>query len=195
MALLSQRRKQSPLDILFSHDWPNGIWDYGNLNALLRVKPYFRDDIRSGKLGSPPLMSLLQQLQPAYWFAAHLHVKFAAVVPHTQDGVDQSAREEAHAGTAETSETTDAPVSSRNTKFLSLDKVQPGRDFLQIITMRPSPSSSVLASSESIQPELRLEYDAEWLSILRNTHNLLTTYPGEVAMPELLLSPSDQVGK
>lgn len=36
----------------------------------------------SNKLGSPPLMVLLRNLQPTWWFAAHLHTRFEARVPH-----------------------------------------------------------------------------------------------------------------
>lgn len=75
-------QSERPIDVILSHDWPAGIWDFGNRERLLKVKPYFRDDMQSGKLGNPPLMHLLMSIQPNYWFAAHLHVKFAATVVH-----------------------------------------------------------------------------------------------------------------
>lgn len=71
-----------PVDILLSHDWPAGIWDYGNRDRLLRTKPYFREDMQSGKLGNPPLMHLLMTIKPRFWFSAHLHVKFGATIQH-----------------------------------------------------------------------------------------------------------------
>lgn len=74
-----------PVDVFLSHDWPAGIWDFGNRERLLKVKPYFREDMQSGKLGNPPLMHLLHSIKPSYWFAAHLHVKFAATVVHPPD--------------------------------------------------------------------------------------------------------------
>lgn len=48
----------------------------------------------------------MKHLKPAYWFAAHLHCKFAALVPHSDEKV---------------------------TKFLALDKCLPNRRFLQIL--------------------------------------------------------------
>ena len=74
-----------PIDVFLSHDWPAGIWNYGNAQQLLRKKPYFAEDIHTGRLGNPPAMALLQSLQPRYWFSGHLHVKFTARVPHHDD--------------------------------------------------------------------------------------------------------------
>lgn len=71
-----------PIDILLSHDWPRGIYHYGNLANLKRSKPYLRDDIQSDSLGSPAGEQLLCHLKPKYWFAAHLHCKFSALVQH-----------------------------------------------------------------------------------------------------------------
>ena len=41
--------------------------------------------IASGELGSPANEQLLHALRPAYWFAAHLHTKFPALVPHEEE--------------------------------------------------------------------------------------------------------------
>ncbi|XP_050091108.1 lariat debranching enzyme [Anopheles aquasalis] len=95
-----------PVDIMLSHDWPRAITEHGNVNQLLRFKPAFREDIESNRLGSGPCEDLLQQLKPQYWFAAHLHCKFAALVEH-KDG--------------------------QQTKFLALDKCLPRRRFLQVL--------------------------------------------------------------
>ncbi|KAJ3473927.1 hypothetical protein NLI96_g12748 [Meripilus lineatus] len=75
--------------IFLSHDWPQGIEHFGDTNGLLRRKPFFRQDIKTGSLGSPPMMGLLHTLKPDWWFSAHLHCRFDAAVIH-QEAVPQT---------------------------------------------------------------------------------------------------------
>ena len=42
-----------------SHDWPAGITDFGDVQRLLRFKPYFREDIERNQLGNPATMDLI----------------------------------------------------------------------------------------------------------------------------------------
>ncbi|XP_011873045.1 PREDICTED: lariat debranching enzyme-like [Vollenhovia emeryi] len=98
------------IDIFLSHDWPAGVTKYGDEDRLLKQKPFFKDDIKSNSLGSPPCMELLERLCPSYWFSAHLHCKFAALVPEKGG--------------------------ARVTKFLALDKCLPKRKFLQVLEVR-----------------------------------------------------------
>jgi lariat debranching enzyme len=44
-----------------------------------------------GALGSPPLRGLLKQLKPAWWFAAHLHARYAARVVHDPAAIANAA--------------------------------------------------------------------------------------------------------
>lgn len=99
-----------PIKIFVSHDWPRNIWKYGDQKELLKRKSDFQKDIEQNKLGNPFHEELLYQLKPEYWFAAHLHIKFPAVVQHEPDGGE-----------------------TKLTKFLSLDKCLPRRKFLQVL--------------------------------------------------------------
>uniref|UniRef100_A0A1A8EQQ8 Debranching enzyme homolog 1 n=1 Tax=Nothobranchius korthausae TaxID=1143690 RepID=A0A1A8EQQ8_9TELE len=142
---------QMPLDIFLSHDWPRGVCYYGNTAELLRKKKFLRQDVESNFLGSPAAEELLAHLQPSYWFSAHLHVKFAALVQHPPKG----------------------NAAPRVTKFLSLDKCLPYREFLQVVDLPDRPSSSE-----------GLEYDPEWLAILKATNVLQRTTPQPWNPPE-----------
>ena len=90
------------IDIMLSHDWPNGIHNYGNTDELFSRKIHLSKD--PDNLGAPPLFEVMKKLQPPYWFAAHIHVKFPAIYEETE-----------------------------KTKFLSLDKPIREEDFIEII--------------------------------------------------------------
>lgn len=142
---------QKPIDIFMSHDWPRRIYNYGSTNELLRKKKFLRQEVESNTLGSPAAEELLAHLQPSYWFSAHLHVKFAAIMQHSPK----------------------AKAAPRVTKFLSLDKCLPYREFLQIVDVADRPGSSE-----------GLEYDPEWLAILKATNSLQRTTPHPWNPPE-----------
>lgn len=72
--------------------------------------------MESGQLGNKPVEELLYQLKPSYWFSAHLHCKFAALVTHEDSSV---------------------------TKFLALDKCLPKRKFLQIVDIPHDTESKI----------------------------------------------------
>ncbi len=83
LLLLSQDR---PIDIFLSHDWPRGIEQHGDVSTLLRKKPFFKSEVERNDLGSPANEQLLRMVRPRYWFSAHLHVRFEAIVDHVTDG-------------------------------------------------------------------------------------------------------------
>ena len=98
-----------PIDIALSHDWPKGVYHYGNLDELYRWKGFLREEIESDTLGSFAAQEVLRALQPDYWFSAHLHCRFPAQVFHSQTG--------------------------KVTNFLALDKCLPRRKYLEVIDM------------------------------------------------------------
>ncbi|XP_049297486.1 lariat debranching enzyme [Anopheles funestus] len=157
------------VDVMLSHDWPRGITRYGNETQLLRFKPAFREDIEGNRLGSAPCEGLVRMLQPPYWFAAHLHCKFAALVEHSEE---------------------------KATKFLALDKCLPKRRFLQILDI-PTDLDDKKREEGNVST-VRLKYDLEWLTILNLTNHLISIrtsngyMPGEGSDERFNFTPSEE---
>ncbi|CAD8043441.1 unnamed protein product [Paramecium primaurelia] len=135
---------EGDINIFLSHDWPLSIEKHGNINDLIRKKKHFEADILDGKFGSISHQYLLNKLQPNFWFAAHMHVKFEALVNHQ---------------------------SNKKTKFLALDKCLPGREFLQVFTYTKEGVDLYNQFAFNNEP-IELYYDPEWLAIMKTTFNL-----------------------
>lgn len=233
---LLQLRTQ--VDICVSHDWPRAIERHGDSKHLFRMKPAFERESRDGSLGSPAAEYVLDRLRPAYWFAAHMHCKFAAIKtfrPPKQEGNQEADKAPepapsrpapnpdeidlgldygdppapgpeaaAAAETAEEASTEDlraqlpegfakraqagaskstpgqpvpAGITNLTTRFLALDKCLPGRNFLQLMEIpsisTPQPQPDGTNNPALLQRPLKLEYDPEWLAIVRVFHPLL----------------------
>ncbi|KAF8920817.1 lariat debranching enzyme, C-terminal domain-containing protein [Mucidula mucida] len=194
----------SGTDIFLSHDWPQHIVQHGNVQSLLKAKPFWRDEIAQGTLGSPPLMGLLHTLKPAWWFAAHMHVKFTATVEHPpepilyvdnpdeitieDDEVMPSAPptrnnpDEIMLDDEETDVVAPPPAPpqqppNRETKFVALDKCLPKRKFLEYIDIdAPQP---MLPGEEPT-----LTFDLEWLAICRAFAPWFSTAKFQRAFPD-----------
>ena len=95
------------MDIFLSHDWPIGVARFGDWQTLFEKKPYWIEELEKDELGSPALKNILNKLQPDFWFSAHMHIKFPALVTF--------------------------PNSKNVTRFLALDKCLPNRDFIQVL--------------------------------------------------------------
>lgn len=162
-------------DIVLSHDWPQWIWRLGNLRQLLRHKPYFKDDMASGRLGSPLANLALHHLQPRHWFSLHLHTRFTAEVVHGPAAPSTAARQTEESRNADEisldMDSMDAPVEeaapqakdtqNTTTRFLALDKCLPHRRFLEHLSIEAQNLSHPSRSSEE------LFYDARAIAIHR----------------------------
>ena len=171
--------KDTPIDIMLSHDWPRGVTKYGNANELCCQKPFFKEEVESESLGSRAAQELLHFTKPRYWFSGHLHVKFAAIVPH-----------------AEADDTKDSVKDSDYyTRFLALDKCLPRREFLQVMNIKPNRrrvskcGTKIKLHSGAEVPMFNEEgfpiiyHDLEWLTVLRLTNHLLKVTKHAVYMP------------
>lgn len=177
-------------------------------------------------LGSYPNELLLSKLQPSFWFSAHLHVHFAAVVDHNmlKKGIyppntqkilngqnhqplsnpdeipveldaDESTNPDEieipldvepneksmnsvtnpEEGTAIDCSVHDKEATpAKCTKFLSLDKCLPRRQFLQIID---------IPTANDDTEDYDFYYDLEWLSITRAMHPYLSTARQQSQLP------------
>ncbi|KAL7667579.1 hypothetical protein ACOME3_001056 [Neoechinorhynchus agilis] len=96
-------------DVVLTHDWPRGVHRFGtseDINTLRSQKEHLCEDMDSDALGSPASEMLLEKLTPSYWFAAHLHTNFSAVIQHSTGAV---------------------------TKFLALNKVKEDYSHIRVI--------------------------------------------------------------
>lgn len=162
---------KGPMDVFLSHDWPRGIYHFGDKARLIHQKPFFVAEIDRDELGSVAAQHVLLALQPRYWFSAHLHVKFAALLPHAN-----------------------ATTPNKSTRFLALDKCLPGRDFLQILDIEPSDPNAPNAQRDE-SGQFRFYYDDEWLAILKATMPLYSTDTNPAPLPASVdtQKPLDQI--
>ena len=144
----------------YSHDWPTGITRFGDERWLLSVKPHFADDIARDTLGNPHGAQLLDALQPRHYFAAHLHVRFAA--------------RKRHAGAAK-----------NETAFLALDKPHSWRQFLAVVDVPTSADPATLPDRLCYDPHwLAVLRSTDHLWHLQPTvgHGRQITNPRSVAL-------------
>lgn len=73
---------RTQVDIGLSHDWPQQVEIFGDFKLLFRKKKDFEEDSKHGRLGNQAAREVMDRLRPRYWFSAHLHVEFAATIPH-----------------------------------------------------------------------------------------------------------------
>lgn len=183
LCMLPKLNADKKIDIFLSHDWPTKVVSLASqgedVHGLLRKKPFFMQDIQTERLGCKPLNEVLSTLRPKYWFAAHLHVKYATIVRHNSDTFQKDPDEinllEDNSDDEETKKRHKTSSSNDTTRFLCLDKIIPGRDFFQVISIPEEAKDA------------KLYYDLDWLAIIKATHVLtpVTVNPN----PNLLQFP------
>lgn len=105
---------RTQVDVGISHDWPQGVEWKGNWKRLFNRKKHFERDARDGRLGSVAAKQVMKRLRPRYWFSAHLHCKFAAVVKHSDGQTTQ-------AQLPLSNETSSFPTGSKNEDEMDLN--------------------------------------------------------------------------
>lgn len=66
------------VDLFMTHDWPQHVGYKGDTDALLQRKPFLQRDL--GKMGNPFSQQVAERLQPKYWLASHMHVRWDAEI-------------------------------------------------------------------------------------------------------------------
>ena len=182
-------------DIFMSHDWPNGVEQFGDTESLIRCKPFFREEIQTSTLGSPPLQALLHDLQPRYWFSAHLHVRFTATVVHGAAPLKTSIAESNPESIPLGDEEEEPRIPTQTTNFLALGKCASRNEYLhvriQVVLTQffdiSSPRDDFLREQTEQRPDLTLEFNRDWLAITRATQEYFTFHRRQTPLP----SPRD----
>ncbi|EPY53446.1 RNA lariat debranching enzyme Dbr1 [Schizosaccharomyces cryophilus OY26] len=204
--VLSLKSLRLPIDIFLSHDWPRGIEQHGDTAKLLKNKPFFRKEVEKNDLGSPALEEIINSVKPRYWFAAHLHTRFAATVHHNkinpsdyrnvfEQGGSQSSDEQQENSKKARTEVDTVPnpkpslengdhnddasqtPSTLTTHFLALDKCLPRRSYFEVIEVEPSKPFQ--------DGDLYMKYDPEWLSIIRAMQPFQSNSVEQTPLPSL----------
>ncbi|KAK5583817.1 hypothetical protein RB653_005419 [Dictyostelium firmibasis] len=198
------------LDIVFSHDWPMGIIDYGDRNVLMRFKKDLIEDSDKGELGNPATMATLKHLRPKFWFAAHLHAKFAALVKHednnenndndnptttttttttepsTEPSNEPSTINNSNNNTTEPSDSPNDDKSTKKTNTLKAVSNNPYTRFLALDKVLPNRDFLQVLEFQQKVPfgePLKLCYDPQWLLIQSKTKHISDTYNSATSKP------------
>lgn len=96
---LLQVREQ--VDVGLSHDWPRRVEMHGDTARLYKLRPMWREESQTGRLGNEAAEHVMDRLRPAYWFSAHMHWKFEAIKTYPQPGQEAAVGGQLDASTEE----------------------------------------------------------------------------------------------
>ncbi|KAH8177946.1 lariat debranching enzyme [Sarocladium implicatum] len=112
---------QTQVDVGLSHDWPREVEQHGDEKWLFSKKPDFRADVRDGRLGNLAAKYVMDRLRPPYWFSAHMHIKFPALVKYGDEQEKRDTAEPAAAPAAAPSVPPTAEAQEANPDEIDLD--------------------------------------------------------------------------
>ena len=75
---------KNKIDIFMTHDWPTNLVNEDDKEKVFKLKPYFKNDINEGILGSFPGEFLLKYLNPRYYICGHMHFYYNNKINDTQ---------------------------------------------------------------------------------------------------------------
>ena len=146
---------QTQVDVGISHDWPRAVEKHGNESALYKMKPDFEQESRDGTLGNLAAMYVMDRLRPPYWFAAHMHCKFAATKIYENTSKSQETTvlantaerngQSVEIGSRSLKTPQNAPLAARNADEIDLDMEEEETSIPQV-----TPTNGSLANQDEI---------------------------------------------
>ncbi|GAM90095.1 hypothetical protein ANO11243_081350 [Dothideomycetidae sp. 11243] len=132
---------RTQVDVGISHDWPRGVEWNGNYQKLFKQKDLFEKDAKEGKLGSGAARYVLDRLRPRFWFSAHLHVKYSAIINH--DGYKDGPEE-----ISPLADNAEANTKNNDEIELDTDDEQPAS------APAPAPEQAAISNSDEMDVEI-----------------------------------------
>ncbi|XP_045242861.2 lariat debranching enzyme isoform X4 [Macaca fascicularis] len=184
---LAERRGPGPVDLLLCCGDFQAVRNEADLRCMA-VPPKYRHmqtfyRYYSGEKKAPVLTLFiggnheasnhLQELPYGGWVAPNIYYLGHFECPPYNSSTIRSIYHVRNIEVYKLKQAKDKGQTARATKFLALDKCLPHRDFLQILEIEHDPSA----------PDY-LEYDIEWLTILRATDDLINVTGHVWNMPE-----------
>jgi lariat debranching enzyme len=143
---------------------------------------------KTDSLGNAPAEQVMSFLRPSYWFSGHMHARFSATVDHNKDiniFKHESIRDDfkkllprtmnKHSTVVKKSapKSVSTAITNTATQFLALDKPGPGNEFLEILEINGCANLKQNIQKQYMEKspdgKFRLQYDEEWLAILRSS--------------------------
>ncbi|KAF3766537.1 hypothetical protein M406DRAFT_330344 [Cryphonectria parasitica EP155] len=198
---LLQVREQ--VDVGLSHDWPRGVEKHGDVQALYRQRPMFREESLAGTLGNIAAEYVMDRLRPAYWFSAHLHWKFSAIKTYPPPGTTpsdqvggsaddaQAAQPEPSVSASTTAATAAAPISAvEDPNEIELDLEDDDEEDVSAPATAdkndapPAPKDTAEAPSTAVPDDLRAQLPASFTQSRSAAAGPKTT-PGQPVPPTI----------